>query len=286
MANRNTTVLLKRSNVLNKVPDLSGLTIGELALNTADAKLYTLYTSGTGVAIEVKEIGWDKIPSTGNTSGNCITDLYVSNINSCSPLHIQNISSGDVLIGENGGINLGIGTPTPTEKLEVSGKTKTINLQITSGATNGYILSSDAIGNASWIPQSGGFSGGTVPGPTNFTGGLSANTISATTYFNLPINNYTYVSGSTYSATTIDNVIGVDSSISATTIYLPNSVSSGRLRYDIKDVGLNSSNNNITIISEGSDTIISTENSNTVILSSDGGALIFFNTGTGTWLQM
>jgi hypothetical protein len=30
------------------------------------------------------------------------------------------------------------------------------------------------------------FTGGTVPGPTNFTGGLSANTISATTYYNLP----------------------------------------------------------------------------------------------------
>lgn len=99
-------------------------------------------------------------------------------------------------------------------------------------------------------------------------------------------NNYTYVSGSTYSATTSDNVIGVDSSISATTIYLPNSVSSGRLRYDIKDIGLNSYNNNITIISQGSDTIISTENSNTVILASDGGALIIFNTSTGNWLQM
>ena len=45
-------------------------------------------------------------------------------------------------------------------------------------------------------------------------------------------------------------------------------------------------NNNITIISQGSDTIISTENSNTVILASDGGALIIFNTSTGNWLQM
>jgi len=99
-------------------------------------------------------------------------------------------------------------------------------------------------------------------------------------------NNYTYVSGATYSALTTDNVLGVDSSISATTIYLPDSVSSGRLRYDIKDIGLNSYNNNITIQSIGSDTIISTENSNSVILQADGGALIIFNTGLGTWLQM
>ena len=80
--------------------------------------------------------------------------------------------------------------------------------------------------------------------------------------------------------------MGVDSSISATTIYLPDSVSSGNLRYDIKDIGLNSYNNNITIQSIGSDTIISTENSNSVILQADGGALIIFNTGLGTWLQM
>lgn len=35
--------------------------------------------------------------------------------------------------------------------------------------------------------SSGSFSGGTVTGATNFTGGLTANTISATTYLNLPI---------------------------------------------------------------------------------------------------
>jgi hypothetical protein len=37
------------------------------------------------------------------------------------------------------------------------------------------------------LPSSGGFfTGGTVSGATNFTDGLSANTISATTYYNLP----------------------------------------------------------------------------------------------------
>lgn len=60
---------------------------------------------------------------TGNTSGDCITDLFVSNVNSCSPLHIQNISSGDVLIGENGGVNVGIGTSTPTAKLHINNVT-------------------------------------------------------------------------------------------------------------------------------------------------------------------
>ena len=89
----------------------------------------------------------------GNTSGNCITDLYVSNLNSCSPLHIQPVNTGDVYISENGG-NVGIGTSSPSELLDVNGKTKTTNFQMTSGATNGYVLSSDSLGNAMWIPGS------------------------------------------------------------------------------------------------------------------------------------
>lgn len=59
---------------------------------------------------------------TGNTSATCITDLYVTNLNSCSPLHIQPMSgTGNVLIGENGGVNVGIGTGLPTAKLHVRG---------------------------------------------------------------------------------------------------------------------------------------------------------------------
>jgi hypothetical protein len=58
---------------------------------------------------------------------------------------------------------VGFGTENPTERVDVSGKTKTINLQITSGASAGYVLVSDASGNAIW------------------SAALSASTISATT---------------------------------------------------------------------------------------------------------
>ena len=50
-----------------------------------------------------------------------------------------------------GGGNVGIGTATPTNKLEVIGNTKTDLLQITTGAAAGKILQSDAAGNASWV---------------------------------------------------------------------------------------------------------------------------------------
>jgi len=46
------------------------------------------------------------------------------------------------------------------------------------------------------------FTGGTVNGETNFTNGLTANTISATTYQNLPIDPDTYVTGFSFSQET------------------------------------------------------------------------------------
>ena len=63
MAKRQTTFLIKRSNVPGKVPPASGLTSGELALNTADA---ILYTSGS-TANQILPIGWDRIHRTGDT---------------------------------------------------------------------------------------------------------------------------------------------------------------------------------------------------------------------------
>ena len=52
--------------------------------------------------------------------------------------------------------NVGIGTTTPTEKLEVSGKTKTTTFQMTTTPTAGYVLTSDASGNGAWTAAAGG----------------------------------------------------------------------------------------------------------------------------------
>lgn len=73
------------------------------------------------------------------------------------------------------GTNVGIGTTSPTQKLDVAGMTRTTNLQITNGAGSGRILQSDASGNASWVnagtvvqaqetdPQVGALSNNMVP---------------------------------------------------------------------------------------------------------------------------
>jgi hypothetical protein len=59
-----------------------------------------------------------------------------------------NASSDAMVVLKSG--NTGFGTSTPSEKLEVAGKIKTTSLQLTTGAANGKILTSDASGNASW----------------------------------------------------------------------------------------------------------------------------------------
>lgn len=268
MAKRQTTFLIKRSNVPGKVPSASGLTLGELALNTADA---ILYTSGT-TANSILPIGWDRLSifsggtvyapvtidsnltvysgftfingasdgyvltsdSFGNatweplqptsaiysntsnfTSG--VTKTITHNLNTTNVLvqtidtntneliytYVDNyqLDSVDVTIDETlnnvkvvvaGGsfVELSGATSvtaftyndantftisnsngsnysatfntvsglTVNGNLGVSGKTITTNFQMTSGATNGYVLTSDVSGNASWQPPSGGSS--------------------------------------------------------------------------------------------------------------------------------
>ena len=56
---------------------------------------------------------------TGGT-GNCVTDLYVTNIHGCSPINIQPTSPDNVYL-VNGGGNVGINVLTATTKLHVSG---------------------------------------------------------------------------------------------------------------------------------------------------------------------
>jgi hypothetical protein len=124
-------------------------------------------------------------------------DLYNENITNNLKLDRYSSVGGyldtPLFISFSGG-NVGIKNMNPTTDLDVSGKTKTINFQMTSGATNGYVLTSDASGNASWQPSSGGsgtFTGGTVSGFTNFIGGLESEDFNG----NLGSTNTFYVSG-------------------------------------------------------------------------------------------
>ena len=63
-------------------------------------------------------------------SGYCISDLYVTNIHSCSPLNINPLDEGNVYFGSTSGVTIdvinkriGINTNTPLVELHVSGDT-------------------------------------------------------------------------------------------------------------------------------------------------------------------
>ena len=103
MATRNNTFILKRSNVVNKIPVLSGLTLGELALNTADAKLYSLYTGGLSGATEVRQIGWDRLSVSGGTLYGNLDILGSISTTSISPIDYINFNVNPTIPSATGG---------------------------------------------------------------------------------------------------------------------------------------------------------------------------------------
>lgn len=79
--------------------------------------------------------------------------------------------------------NVGIGTSSPTQKLDVVGTVKSTGLQMTTGPANGYVMTSDSSGNASWKVQPKAYfisGGGTTPtGSTQFLSPYVTVTVSA-----------------------------------------------------------------------------------------------------------
>lgn len=169
MANRTNTFLIKRSNVPGKVPSSGDLILGELALNTADVKLYA---SGT-TANSIIPIGWDRVARTGDTMTGT---LYLPTISATTYLNL------------------------PTDVRVTGGTFNQISSTITFTNNTGGTFTVTGITVSS---SSSSFTGGTVTGATYFSNGLSANTISATTYLNLPVDRNTFVTAFTYTSNTL-----------------------------------------------------------------------------------
>ena len=70
----------------------------------------------------------------------------IANNNGSLEFNLNNISK--LLINSSG--NIGISNPTPTCRLDVNGSIKANSIKLTANAQNGYILISDAAGNAVW----------------------------------------------------------------------------------------------------------------------------------------
>ena len=132
-----------------------------------------IFTNNTGGTFNV----------TGFTTGNTLQQVLVNgNISNGNNIIM---SESDNIIFKYAGYNNSINTNTLT--------------------SNRVILFPDNSGTVALLSDIQTFTGGTVTGATNFTNGLTANTISATTYFNLPDNvtgNYLPLSGGTVTGQT------------------------------------------------------------------------------------
>jgi Chaperone of endosialidase len=118
----------------------SFLRTGGILPNTV-TPIATFHTGGTKPVL-IGDSGVNKGVMIGR-SGNDIQGRAVANFT----------ANSDLLLNPSGG-NVGIGTSAPAERLDVNGKTKTTNLQVTTGATAGYVLQSDATGNGTWVNAS------------------------------------------------------------------------------------------------------------------------------------
>ena len=84
----------------------------------------------------------------------------VHNMSGTGNFEVRDAGNPALFVGNDGLI--GISTNSPNYELEVSGTTSTTNFQMTTGATDGYIMQSDALGNGSWVDASSITGGGNV----------------------------------------------------------------------------------------------------------------------------
>jgi hypothetical protein len=181
MAKRQSTFLLKRSNVPGKIPLPGDIKLGEIALNTSDV---ILYTSGT-TANDIIPIGWDRVHRTGDTvTGNFVINggLTANTISATTYLNLP-LSTTTLQQAYNNSVNPEIVTNSTLGGVQFKGGTG-------SNTDKNIIVENNTSSETAFIRADG-------------YGGFS--TISATTYVNLPTSfNSSYGSLTTPQAYNID----------------------------------------------------------------------------------
>ena len=128
---------------------------GDVTIEGGSTSIWTQSTLPTEVNIYGG--GIDGAPSVLGSSA-LITVESGKQLGSNSP----NRSGGHILLipglsdGSGTGGNVGIGTTTPAEKLDISGTAKMTGFKMPTNASDGYVLTSDASGTGTWQESLGG----------------------------------------------------------------------------------------------------------------------------------
>jgi len=163
----------------------TGYTPNDLFVNVS----YQNFVSGETKNTTLNDLKTYILSGSSGSGGTSVTSFSYDNANT-------------ITLTQSNGQSTGVTLNTFTG-ITVDGRVITDELQVTGGTLSiGYVLTSDGNGVATWQAPTGGgtFTGGTVSGETNFTSGLTANTISATslTVNGVQITGDTYVTNFSY----------------------------------------------------------------------------------------
>ncbi len=90
--------------------------------------------------------------------------LHLGNVN--ARFSFLNSAAGTELVSIQGTGNVGIGTTSPSQKLDVAGTAQMTGFKMPTGASNGFVLTSDASGVGTWQAAAGGGSFVNLQGST------------------------------------------------------------------------------------------------------------------------
>jgi hypothetical protein len=146
---------------------------------------------------------------------NLNSESFISKIENTSDGTISGLeileSSGSFTYQDSGGTYCGFfyNSTNPGWSIVRSGNQYDYNLPQSAYVAGSVLTDVSGDGNLTWVvPTPSTFTGGTVSGSTNFISGLTANTISATTYQNLPATPFLPLSGGTVNGDVNINGVG------------------------------------------------------------------------------
>jgi hypothetical protein len=193
------TILLKRSSVANAIPTLANVSLGELAINTYDGKLYTKINNGTDQIFELTKN--QTVTLAGNVSGSGTDTITVS---------LNAVQTNITQVGTLASLSV-TGAITGSNVVSVTGNVTGGNLITLGNAVVGGILTNNyyyangapvdfqqAAGNTTWIQYN---NNGDFGASANFTFDAANSILSVNGNVNSGNVNTTTVSATTVSAT-------------------------------------------------------------------------------------